>query len=88
MRQTSTGTKEKRTATQTGPAANWLTVLSRLRRRIAAGPPSNDEPNSPNGVEQSNRSRPDAEGENPLAERSRRRPAKAMAQTRTRSVTP
>ena len=88
MKQISTGSEEKPTTTQTGPAAEWLAVLGRLRRRIAAGPPSNDEPNSPNGVEQSNRSRPDAEGENPLAGRSRQRPAKAMPQTRARSVTP
>ena len=88
MRQTSTGTKEKPTTTQTGPAAEWLAVLSRLRRRIAAGPPSIDGPNSPNGVGQSNRSHADAQDGNPLAERRRPRPAKAMAQTRTRSVTP
>ncbi len=88
MKQISTGNEKKRTTTQTGPSAEWLAVLGRLRRRIAAGPPSNDEPNSPNGVEQSNRSRPDAEGENPLAGRSRQRPAKAMPQTRARSVTP
>ena len=88
MKQISTVAEEKRTATQTGPAANWLTVLSRLRRRIAAGPPSNDEPNSPNGVGQSNRSHADAKDENPLAERSRQRPAKAMPRTRARSVTP
>ena len=88
MKQISATAKKKRITTQTGPAASWLAALSRLRRRIAAGPPSNDEPNSPNGVEQSNRSRPDAEGENPLAGRSRQRPAKAMPQTRARSVTP
>ena len=88
MRQTSTGTKEKPTTTQTGTAANWLTVLSRLRRRIATGPPSIDGPNSPNGVGQSNRSHSDAKDENLPAERSRQRPAKAMPQTRARSVTP
>ena len=88
MRQTPTGTKEKPTTTQTGPAAEWLTVLSRLRSRIATDAASSDGPSSPNGVEQSNRSLADAEDGNPLAERSRRRPAKAMAQTRARSVTP
>ena len=65
MRQISTGTKEKPTTTQTGPAANWLAVLSRLRRRIATGPPSIDGSNSPNGVGQSNRSHADAKDEKP-----------------------
>ncbi len=88
MKQISTGSEEKPTTTQTGPAAEWLAVLGRLRRRIAAGPPSNDEPSSSNGVEQSNRSHADAEDKNPLAGRSRQRPAKAMPQTRARSVTP
>ena len=88
MRQTSTGTKEKPTTTQTGPAANWLTVLSRLRRRIATGPPSIDGPNSPNGVGQSNRSHADAKDENPLAEKGRQQSATATSHSRTRSVTP
>ena len=88
MRQTSTGAKEKPTTTRTGPAAAWLAALSRLRRRIATAPPSMDGPSSPNGVGQSNRSLADAKDENLPAERSRQRPAKAMPQTRARSVTP
>ena len=88
MKQISTGSEKKPTTTQTGPAAEWLAALSRLRRRIATGPPSNDDPTSSNGVEPSNRSHPDAKGENPIAGRSRQQAAKATPRTRARSVTP
>ena len=71
MRQLSRNDEEKPTTTRTGPAAEWLAALSRLRRRITTAPPSMDGPSSPKGVEQSNRSYADAKGENPLTEKGR-----------------